>query len=606
MAKEKILKSRISIETLEEYYQTALAQYQTEQTRMRTLDLTDRGGLWQALGASFPPYQILPDTNFTSYIKDNLVASIYTIAKSAALLPTSDADKSIITNINLAIEQEWNLANVGAIQQCAGTNAALHNIGITQVGWDDNIIKTTDVTQKGQFCVKDIHPLHFMRDPFAVSLDAAGYCMTYEKYHKSVFLNNKNYREAFQNYVEKAGTDGDINMYIPDIVGAKNTSADKDYYTLVTFWVKVWDEKLGKLVIDEIHTIDCTTILFEKQNIKPSKFPFAILYCNDPGKSLVGVSGPARAFANGVAYNIMDSIALTAVYKNQRPPKFVNSMSGLNLNSFAKHANDADYTFVVNGDASKAVHYQQFPLVDPAVANLKTSLQYGLQMVSGVDQKYTGRNTGSITTTGGTQEMLNRVTVIDTPKINNFQEYTKVLTDLIICNITEFGQKRKYYIPVPNKSKEFKTIEADFPALDADTIFNYQINVSSDLPKNKARMAEMANQLMEKQMQYAKNGGDVQFITPEEWLMFQDLTHKELMLERMGIERMTSAVEDATQVLFQYAALTKEGMDPTEALVAVANTMKNKKQGPAVPETIDPVAQAGGGLLPQDITTPTF
>ena len=39
-----------------------------------------------------------------------------------------------------------------------------------------------------------------------------------------------------------------------------------------------------------------------------NKFPFAVLYCNDPGDSLVGISAPARAFANSVAFNIMDSI----------------------------------------------------------------------------------------------------------------------------------------------------------------------------------------------------------------------------------------------------------------------------------------------------------
>ena len=599
-------KCSVEIATLKSYFDTCRAEYATEQRRMKVLDLTDRGGMWKALGAKFPSYQILPDTNHTSYIKDNLVASIYTIGKCADLLPTSEDDKSIITNINLALDQEWTLANIGHMQMLAGANAALHNIGITQVGWEESIIPQGNTTQRGQVKVKNIHPLKFMRDPYATDLQSAGYCMTYERYHKSVFLSNKNYRDEFKNFIQGKVTGADVLLDIPEASDAKQPGVGKDYYTLVIFWVNVEDGK-GGMRIDEIHTLNAEHILYVKEAIKPNKFPFAVLYCNDPGDSLVGISAPARAFANSVAYNIMDSISLTAIYKNQRPPKFVSSQSGLNLNSFAQHANDADYTFVVNGDASKAVHYQQFPNIDPNVNNLKVGLQTGLQMVSGVDDRYTGRNTGSIITTGGTQEMLERVTVIDTPKINNYEDYTKQLTELVLSNLIQFGGKRKYFYPIPNKVNEYKTIEADFLKLDEKTVFNYQINISSELPKNRARIAEMANQLMEKQMQYQQAGQEVDLITPEEWLMLQDLPTKEFMLDRMGVQRLNNALEDVSQTLFQYAGLTQKGMDPNEALMAVAKTMKNKKQGKLLQEPeVDPLAQAGGGMLPGDTPVPDF
>ena len=596
----------VDIGTLKSYFDTCRAEYATEQTRMKVLDLTDRGGLWKALGAKFPSYQILPDTNHTSYIKDNIVASIYTVAKCADLLPTSEDDKSIITNINIALDQEWNLANIGHIQMQAGSNAALHNIGITQVGWDESVIPSGNTMQRGQVKVKNIHPLKFMRDPYATDLQSSGYCLTYERYHKSVFLSNPNYREEFKKFTEGHVSGADVLLDIPQAVDAKQPGAGKDYYTLVIFWVKT-EDKDGNVQIDEIHTLNVEHILYVKKAIKPNKFPFAVLYCNDPGDSLIGISAPARAFANSVAYNIMDSISLTAIYKNQRPPKFVSSSSGLNLNSFAKHANDADYTFVVNGDASKAVHYQQFPNIDPNVTNLKLGLQTGLQMVSGVDERYTGRSTGSIITTGGTQEMLERVTVIDTPKISNFEDYTKQLTELVLSNLIQFGGKRKYFYPIPNRVNEYKTVEVDFPKLDPDTAFSYQINISSELPKNRARIAEMANQLMEKQMQYQQAGQEVDLITPEEWLMLQDLPTKEFMLDRMGVQRLNSALEDVSQTLFQYAGLTKNGMDPNEALMAVARTMKDKRQGKIMQEpAIDPLVQAGGGTLPSDTPVPEF
>lgn len=594
---------RVPLDKLKAQFELCASQYGREHRRMQVLDLTDRGGLWEALGAKFPAYQILPDTNHVAYIKNNLVASIYTVSKCAELLPTSDKDKDIIVQTNLALEQEWNLANIAKMQKQAGNSAALHNIGITQIGWDDNMISGGDTIQKGMVRAKNISPLKFMRDPFAIDLKNAGYCMTYDKYHKSVFLANENYREEFKKYLDSrkyAGTP----LAIPEMLGAKSSTANDEYFTLVTFWEKV-EDKNGKIVIDEIHTVNAEAVLYVRQAIKPNKFPFAILYCNEPGDALIGISEPARIFANSVAYNILDSISMTSVYKNQRPPKYVSSSAGLNINSFAKHANDADYTFVVNGDASKAVHYHTFPLVDPKVGELTGRLDTNIKNITGVDDRYTGRDTGSILTTGGVENQLNRVTIIDTTKIENFEDYTKQLTELVLANLIEFGAKRKYFIKNETALNTYKTVEVDFPKLNVETAFNYQINVSSELPRNKARIAEMANQLMEKQMQYQQQGESVDLITTEEWLMMQDLPMKEYMLERMGIQRMNNEVENVSQTLFEFAELTKQGMNPQDAMLAVAKSLKDKKAG-IVPQEppVNPLMQEG--MLPDETQMPQF
>lgn len=442
-----------------------------------------------------------------------------------------------------------------------------------------------------------------MRDPFAIDLKNSGYCMTYDKYHKSVFLANTNYRDEFKKYIESRKNSGTI-LNTPEILGAKSSSTSDDYYTLVTFWEKV-EDKNGNIVIDEIHTINAEAVLYIRQAIKPNRFPFAILYCNDPGDALIGISEPARSFANTVAYNIMDSISLTSAYKNQRPPKFVSADSGLNINAFAQHANDADYTFVVNGDASKAVHYHQFPLVDPHIGEIAARLDNNIKQVSGVDERYTGRDTGSIITTGGIQDQLNRVTVIDTPKIENFEDYAKQLTELVLANLIEFGGKRKYLVKDQEKINTYKSVDVDFPELDSETVFNYQINVSSELPRNKARIAEMANQLMEKQLQYQQQGDSVDLITVEEWLMCQDLPMKEYMLERMGIQRMNNEVENVSQTLFEFAELTKQGMSPQDALLATAKSLRDKKSGKMVQEPdVNPLMQEG--MVPENIPMPQF
>jgi hypothetical protein len=573
-----------TVAELRELWDIMKTYYLPEQRKMRLLDATDQGELWKALAAKFPDYQILPDTNYVSYVKNNLLASIYTVTKSADIMPTSEKDKELLVNLNIALDRIWSLSKVGYYQFQAGERAALLNMGITQVGWDDSVTAGSgDAFYKGNVTLKNISPLNFMRDPFATDLDTAGYCCTYDTYHKSVFYENPSYAESFKAYEAKRRgatpepTPADYGQPVPK-------SSAKDYYMLTIYWVKEGTK------VSEYHVVNNEEMLFQKDSIKPNMFPISVLYCNLPSGKLVGVSEPAKIFANNVAINLMDSIALTSEYKNQRPPKFISSSSGLNIQAFNKHANDADHTFIVNGRADQAVHYQQFPQPSPALPNIKMGLEKGLEQVSGVDGRYTGRDTGSIITTGGTEEMLNRVTLIDTPKVINYEDYTKRLTQLILANFIEYAPKRSYFYKKPNTTK-WASIEINFPKIDSKTLFDYEIDISSQLPKNKARVAATANMLMEKQMQYnQEGGGGVQLITEEEWLMFQDLPMKEFMLERMGVQRMQDAVEDVSQVLFGYADLVKKGMKPDDALLATANSLDRKRKGMLPDVSQEPMA----------------
>jgi hypothetical protein len=565
---------------LSQDFNTMKSRYAREQKKMRILDAIMQGDMWRALGAKFPKYQILPDTNDVAYIVNNMVASVYSVSKIADILPTSEQDMQIINDINMAVEHEWQLAQIPQAQRRAGHNAALFNLGITQVGWDDDL-RPNMTTNLGGIKVRNIHPLKFMRDPFAANLDEAGYCCTYEKHHKSTFLSNPLYRERFEDFIK---TQDSASTLLPsDTDSTKIPSSTDAYYNLIVFWYKVKDG--NRIVIDEYHTIDGKFLLHHKHDIKPSVFPFALLYCNDPMDSIIGNSEPARAVPNSVASNIMDSENLTNAYRKMHPVKFASANSGLNLNSFAEHANDADYTFVVQGDAQKAVHYADYPDIDQTGVAIQTRLKQDIDRVSGVDGRYTGRNTGSVTTTGGMQEMIDRMTLIDVPKIDRLEDYTKKLTELVLRNLLEFAPKRVYLIPAPNtplQKQKYTAKYVDFPSLTGEgknAVFGYQVHVSADLPKNRQRIAEMANQLMEKQMQYKQAGQEVDLITPEEWLRLQDIPIREQMLERMGLQRQSNAVEDTSQVLFEYAELTKQGMDPEEAMLAVANSLNNKRQG---------------------------
>ena len=581
------LPEHVTVDKLKEYFSLARTEYAAAHRRAQKLDATDRGKLWEAVRAEFPKYQILPDTNFISYVKQNILASIYTVGKSARLIPTSDKDKEIVEQLNIALDNIWSTLNVAKYQMEAGERAALLNYGVTQVGWDNNIITGTgDTFRKGEIVLKNINPLKFMRDPFATCLDTASWCVTWDSYHKSVILDNDNYKEEFKKYLNEyraVDSTGQMPENSTDHV-SRSSSNKKDYYTIYTYWVN----DNGK--IHEIHLVNNEYVLLCKQDIKPSAFPFAELYCNLPAGDLFGTSECAKIFSNNLAYNIMSSIILTSEYKNQRPPRFVNGNSGINVATFVKHGNDADRTFIVQGDASKAVHYHQFPQPTQQAIQSMGFLSSDVKTITGVDDRYTGRDTGSVLTTGGIESMLDQVTMIDAPKVENYETYCKRLTQLIISNCIQYSFKRSYFTQ-DQRTLKWKTVEVDFPKIDNDTIFSYELVISSELPKNKTRIESVANHLMEMQMQYQGQGIDVDIITPEEWLMMQDLPMREYMQERMGIQRTQNWVSMVSQAVTQYAGLVENGVDPEEAISATADTMARQAQPGAGDAVQDQMAQ---------------
>ena len=565
----------ITIEQLKENWQDTLTAYGPAFKRAAVLDATDRGKLWKAIKVKFPKYQVLPDTNHTAFIKNNLLASLYSVGRSASIQPTSEHDVTITKEINLALEHIWDTQSVSYFQMLAGERAALLNLGITQVGWDNSILKGTEETfSKGTAVFKNVDPLSFMRDPYALDLETAGFCMTWDDFHKNVIKRNSNYAKEFEIYeADQHAMAAETQKYMTD----QQKKPTKNYYRVTIHWVQLE----GK--IHEIHTLDSEHVLYIKEDIKPSMFPFAMLYCNIPVGDVVGTSEPSKTFSNSVAYNLMNSIILTADVKNQKPPRFVNNQAGINLRDFIQYGADSDYTFVVQGDASRAVHYHQFPQVSPSTMTTLQALGFDIQNMSGVDGKYTGQDTGSILTTGGIEQMLDQATLIDQPKIVNYEHYTKKLTQLVLGNLRAFGSKRAYFVKDPETNKHV-TIEVAFDELKDDTVFDYSIDISAHLPKNKQRIAQMANVIIEKQMQYQAAGDQqVSLITPEEWLAMQDLPNQEYMLERMGIERSSDYVDKIAKVIFQYAELLETGLQPDDALLATADAMQSGMPSPLGP-----------------------
>ena len=510
------------------------------------------------------------------------MASIYTTGRYATLMPKSNADIQFVVEFNSALETIWDNIMAEYYQFKAGERAALLNIGITQVGWDKNLIGgTKNYWYQGDIKFKNIDPMKFRRDTYADVFDNSDYCYYYDDYSLTMIKSKEIYKKRMSE-IEKAIGKLQSNGVLSDIVPAntdrqKTNTTTTNYHKLTYFYLKyAVDTKEAKegFKIAEIHLLDDQYVLYCNPDLKPRMFPFAVLYCNDPAGDIVGASEPAKIFQSGLTYNLLNSIYATYAYKAQRPPRFVNAGSGINIRQFAQYGNDADRTFIVNGDATKAVHYAEFPTLPAELLTVKQDLGRDIRDCSGIDEIYAGKNTGSIQTTGGMDTLMEATSQRDNQKILLYEMYSKRLTELVVNNLIEFGDKRTYTVldPITQQSKE---VVLDFPEVDDDIRFRYTLDIQTYLPKNKARLATIANMLLEKQAQYKP---DPEIITVEEWLLMQDIPFKDMIFKRMGIQRNTTITEQVAKTLEMFAGLVDAGMNPDTAVEQVANQLQADQQ----------------------------
>ena len=566
-----LLPAGVTLESIKDRIKDTDTRYSKVLERMRILDGTDRGKLWDVVKAKFPKYQLTPDSNWVNYIKENLLASIYTTGRYAELMPKSTDDIKFCNEFNSALSTIWDNINAEYYEYLAGERASLLNLGITMVGWRKDIIGgTKNHFYQGDIIFKNIDPMKFRRDPYADVFDNAEFCYYYDDYSLAIIKSKDKYAKRIAEIEKAVGTlkdNGVISDTVPAATDRQKTANTQANYHKLTYYYTMYNAACKEgYKIAEIHLLDDKYVLFCNPDLKPKMFPFALLYCNEPAGDIVGASEPAKQFASNLTYNMLNSIYATHAYKAQRPPRFVNAASGINLRQFAKYGNDADRTFIVNGDATQAVHYGQFPQLPPELLQVKQDLGRDIKDCSGIDEMYAGKNTGSIQTTGGMDTLTEMTSQRDNQKLLQYEMYVRRLTELVVNNLVQFGDKRSYTIKDPI-TQTIKDVVLDFPKVDDDIRFRYTLDIQTYLPRNKARLASIANMLLEKQAQYQP---DPEIITVEEWLLMQDIPFKDMIFKRMGIQRNTMITEQVAKTLEMFSTLVDGGYDPDAAVDAVA------------------------------------
>lgn len=575
-------------------FETAIA-FKEEQARIfKILDAADRSDIWKIFNKKIPNYVQTPVNNLVTIIKEATKASIMPTSYAGQYVPLTMEAKQLTDAAGKFFKMKWIGAKMDKVNSNAADYAFLHGTSGVLFGWNQNIIDSSDVTSqfnptvKSQIQAKAYHPSNIFPDPSATCVEEMKFIFFAERKSKAFLKTIARFQNALS-MIENVN-DGMGNLdpkYIPD----KAKQSGNDIVTFSTCYKRVLRKTIDPVTgmeklspsVDVIYLAG-RDILDISPNIQPNCIPFVPLYDEETPNNFWGISKCYKVLSLQLALAQLDSTEATAYFKNQNPAEFINVMSGLNVAEYQKKRNNPDAAFSVNCDPKLVQGFADRPDLPKDLDTFRSYLITAIQSVSGVDSAYLGRDYGSIQTTGGIQQAVDRSTMRDSNRIKNIDDFIRKELELITQFYMIHGQAEQFYSSNSTMpaSQDTAGKEVSFNPAQLIGREDIEIVVHNAAPRSGASYEEAAMKLMELQMKYnpAANGYP-DFLTPEELLNYINMPHdqKYVLLDRMKAQMTNMKVEEYMAVLTAVGTLTQGGMPPEQALQEVAAQMESTVYG---------------------------
>lgn len=551
------------------YFSSAKADY----TRVcRQLDAYDSGDFWKHVKAKLPKHQMLVDTNYINYIKLNQLNSIYSSGYIADVTPKDFDDEELARKVNAFLQHIYEKVNMPFYQMLAGDRAALMNVGAILITWDDKVQRGIHKEYRGQVKPRFVETASLYLDPVVRDYQEGSALFIAEVVSRTELCKNNDYKQKLDSLKDKETSGSNSNEYGKNYISSKQVTTEDDSIYLLNAFIKTDNGNIDQYII-----ANEKIILEHKQNIKPSRFPVAVLYGLPPVKDVYGFNVTKLCLQNCLALNLLDSMGITHIYAQQRRASLIRSDLGINVDYLAANINNPDVTIPVQGDPTKAIYQLDLPQLPNFLVEYRARLEESIFLISGVDPTYTGRQTNSITTTGGVERLHQKASLTDAARITMLEHFTKDLTELILEFYIEFGDT--YEVKLNSRHKALRDITSiDFKQLkDKKNQFEFSMNASPYLPRNRIRYAEAATEIMTYQAQYQMNPP---LITPEEWLKYQDFPQKDEMLQRMEAQRLQDDTNEITENVVNFSSLMQQGVTPDGAIQMLADEKAMMRANP--------------------------
>lgn len=562
--------------------------YKQEQARIfKILDAADHSDIWKIYNRKIPNFMQTPTHNPITIIKEATKASVMPTEYSGEFKALSMDVKELADTANKYFQMKWEAANMNEVNNECADYAYLHGTSGVLMGWNNNIVDSNDVTnyfnpaKHIQFQAKAYHPSNVFPDPGASTVDEMRYLFLVERKTKDFLRCIPRFQQSLYLIENSNDAVGNIN---PNYILDKSKTASNDIVSFITCYKKVMRQKQDPVTglttlspsVDIIYLAGRNVLDVEK-DIQPNCIPFIPLYDEKVPNNFWGISKCYKVLSLYLTLVQIDSIEATGYFKNQNPAEFINSLAGLNVADYQNKRDNPDKAFTVNCDPKLVQAYAQRPDLPKTLDGFRIYLLDAIRQISGVDSAYLGQSYGSIQTTGGIQQAVDRATMRDTNRIKSIDKFIRKELELMTQFFIVHGQQEKFYVPNPDKGSEQPGEELTFDPLDLIKHQSICIDVSNAAPRSNQSYEDAAMKLMELQMKYVPaDHGYPDFITPEELIQWLNIPkpQQKLLIDRMKRQMQNMKLEEYTAVLTAIGTLTQGGMPVEDALMEVVAQME--------------------------------
>jgi len=579
MAKEKTKSPAKKDEQVKQHIHTMYTRFLKAQDAVRPkhkiweeIDRFDRGEQWK--DAPIPPWVPKPVTNFIRFVRTLKRANLASSIPQPTFYPEYEEDTELIRMLQKAHDHVWETSKVPRVVRRCIDRALAQGTAIAYVYVDDTYVggryygenNPKNQLFQGKICVKRFPNANFFPDPDAYRLDDCKWIDTTEL----VPLKQIKENPAFRKYCEQNGTLKKLDALNTDQLerddSASGTIFDRDnkptdgaptiegdeMVTLHAHWERYY--KNGKWHLDVTYYLRNTDFyLLQLKDVQPNEYPFAILYDEEEENDFWGTSTLMDIIENQKIINKLQQTASIIGVLHQNPQKVVHRDSGINAQELARTGTLPGKVWTSNIPGDMAITIIKPMDIPRGLFDLDDRTQQNIREMVGVNEAYTGQSVGSLTTSTGVADLIERATIRDKDKMIQIDEFVERISHLIVLHIIhKWKDERPITTTAPNGESRFEMFKPVDPLTAENLTWRVKSNVYAKAPMTQAAKRQQADKLMQMQGQFQFNPP---LITPEEWLRLQDFEDAEDIMKRMQRDRAQMEAERAQNLAGQMAQI---------------------------------------------------
>lgn len=558
------------------------------------LDKFDRGEQWQG---NIPPWIPKPVTNMVHLVKTTKRAAFAIENPTGVLRPLSPGDRQNVDDLNKVKNYVWEKTNSrGVIREILETGKLLGD-GIIQVYWEENELGGgTGNRHEGEIKVVQVDPSSFFPDPSAHTLEDCEYIHVVRRRSIDWVKNHPKFKSKASELTPTSSSGEEIGeIYTRDetTTGREKIIDFHSHYYIDYASDGEKEYRVAYLAGDK---------LLHDQALQPNCFPFEKYSDYPQRQDFWSKSSCEYVLDNQKLLNKVEQIIAVIGTMLQNPQSIVSKASGIRATEAKKYSQAPGHVFVTNGSPAEAMIWRQPPQIPQALFNLAEQAKQNIREITGITQSYTGESVGSLQTSAGVSQMIERATMRDRDQMFDLEQFIEKYVRLLIKFVTSYYEEERF-LRVLNPDESDMEFFA-FVGTEYDTVdYDFHVDVSSELPMSKQRQLEEAEKLLNLQGQYQF---DPPIITTREFMRMSRFAKSDEILERMTFDEENSLQQIMMQAveMLQDAEVNdlpvEEAMGMAEQMIAQHLEARNQGTGSTTDQNADGFQQRQQGVqMPQ-------